>query len=53
MRVGIIADIHGNLAALETVLAALATERVDRIVCLGDVAAAGPRPQGSSRDCGM
>ena len=45
MRVGIIADVHGNLAALEAVLAALAAERVDRIVCLGDVAAVGPQPQ--------
>ena len=40
--VRIIADVHGNLAALEVVLAALAAERVDRIVCLGDVATAGP-----------
>lgn len=43
MRVGIVADIHGNLVALEAVLAALAAERVDRLVCLGDVAS-GPRP---------
>ncbi len=44
MRVGLIADIHGNLLALETVLAELARESVDRLVCLGDVAALGPRP---------
>lgn len=43
MRVGIVADIHGNLVALEAVLTALAAERVDRLVCLGDVAS-GPRP---------
>jgi predicted phosphodiesterase len=44
MRIGVIADIHGNLVALERVLAALARERIDRFVCLGDVAALGPRP---------
>lgn len=46
MRVGLIADIHGNLVALETVLAELERERVDPLVCLGDVAALGPRPAG-------
>lgn len=45
MRVAIIADLHANLAALDAVLASLEEERVDRIVCLGDVAAAGPQPR--------
>ncbi|MHB8644249.1 MAG: metallophosphoesterase family protein [Thermomicrobiales bacterium] len=44
MRIGLIADIHGNLIALDTVLAALARERVDELICLGDVAALGPQP---------
>ncbi|HEX6287912.1 MAG TPA: metallophosphoesterase family protein [Herpetosiphonaceae bacterium] len=44
MRVALISDIHGNLVALETVLADLAGQAVDRIVCLGDVAATGPQP---------
>jgi predicted phosphodiesterase len=44
MRLGVIADIHGNLVALETVLGALERERVERLVCLGDVAALGPQP---------
>lgn len=44
MRIGLIADIHGNLLALDTVLAALAHERLDRLICLGDVAVLGPRP---------
>ncbi len=44
LRIGVIADIHGNLVALEATLAALAGERLDRLVCLGDVAALGPRP---------
>lgn len=44
MRIGLIADIHGNLIALETVLAKLALESLDQLVCLGDVAALGPQP---------
>ena len=44
MRIGLIADIHGNLIALETVLAELAREPLDQMVCLGDVAALGPQP---------
>jgi len=44
VRIGVIADIHGNLVALETVLTALPRERLDRLVCLGDVAILGPRP---------
>src|SRR5262249_39977038 len=40
----IISDIHGNLPALEAVLAEIAAERVERIVCLGDVATLGPQP---------
>ncbi len=44
MRIGIIADVHANLAALDAVLAALAAEPADRIVCLGDVAV-GPQPR--------
>jgi putative phosphoesterase len=43
MRLGLIADLHGNLPALEAVLAELERDGVDRIVCLGDVAV-GPRP---------
>lgn len=44
MRIGLIADIHGNLVALETVLADLEREAVDRVICLGDVAVLGPQP---------
>lgn len=44
MRVALISDIHGNLVALETVLTAIERERVDQILCLGDVAATGPQP---------
>lgn len=38
MRLGVIADVHGNLPALEAVLAGLAGFSVDRIVNLGDCA---------------
>jgi predicted phosphodiesterase len=44
MRIGLIADIHGNCLALDTVLAALERERIDELICLGDVAALGPQP---------
>lgn len=37
MRVGFISDIHGNLFALDAVLADLEQQEVDRIVCLGDI----------------
>jgi putative phosphoesterase len=38
VRIGLIADVHGNLPALEAVLEQLSHEAVDRTVCLGDVA---------------
>jgi diadenosine tetraphosphatase ApaH/serine/threonine PP2A family protein phosphatase len=44
MRVAVISDIHGNLAALEATLAALEDERPDAIWCLGDLVGYGPRP---------
>jgi len=36
MRLAVISDIHGNLAALEAVLADIKTRGVDRMVNLGD-----------------
>jgi len=44
LRIGLIADIHGNYIALDTVLAALERERINELICLGDVAALGPQP---------
>ena len=44
MRVAALYDVHGNLPALEAVLAEVAREGVDAIVCGGDVCA-GPLPQ--------
>ena len=44
MRTGLIADIHGNKLALDTVLAQFDLRAVDSIICLGDVAMLGPQP---------
>ena len=44
MRYGIAGDVHANLHALETVLAALRDAGAERIVCPGDVVGYGPRP---------
>jgi diadenosine tetraphosphatase ApaH/serine/threonine PP2A family protein phosphatase len=44
MRVAVISDIHGNLHALEAVIAELAAESLDGIWSLGDVVGYGPRP---------
>lgn len=45
MRFALIADIHGNLAALDAVLDAIARDGIEDIICLGDVAATGPQPR--------
>ncbi len=44
MRIALISDIHGNLTALEVVLADIGRHGAERIICLGDVAVGGPRP---------
>jgi diadenosine tetraphosphatase ApaH/serine/threonine PP2A family protein phosphatase len=44
MRVAVISDIHGNLHALEAVLAAIDADPPDAVWCLGDVVGYGPRP---------
>lgn len=45
MRVAVFSDVHGNLAALEAVLAELdRLGPLDRVVCAGDVALFGPSP---------
>jgi predicted phosphodiesterase len=43
MRIALLADIHGNLPALDAVLDEVERENVDQILCLGDVAV-GPQP---------
>jgi predicted phosphodiesterase len=44
MRYGVVSDVHGNLHALEKVLAALGRAGVERILCAGDIVGYGPRP---------
>jgi predicted phosphodiesterase len=45
LRTAIISDIHGNLEALQAVLKDIEKQRVDRIICLGDVIGYGPNPR--------
>src|SRR4051794_15638391 len=42
MRLGVIADVHANLPALEAALAALGA--ADVLVCAGDLVGYGPQP---------
>jgi diadenosine tetraphosphatase ApaH/serine/threonine PP2A family protein phosphatase len=44
MRIAVLSDIHGNLHALEAVLADVASASVEEVWCLGDVVGYGPQP---------
>lgn len=44
MRYALIGDLHGNLEALEAVLADIETQNVDEILCLGSLVGYGPNP---------
>lgn len=44
MKYAVISDIHGNMQALNTVLEHIKKQDVDKILCLGDLAMAGPEP---------
>ncbi|MBZ0281352.1 MAG: metallophosphatase family protein [Anaerolineae bacterium] len=44
MRIALISDIHGNGVGLEAVLDDIRKARIDRMICLGDVATLGPQP---------
>jgi len=44
MKIAVLGDIHGNLAALEAVLNDLNTQKLDRIFCSGDLVGYGPHP---------
>ena len=44
MRVAVVSDIHGNLHALEAVLAAIEGDAPDQVWCLGDLVGYGPKP---------
>jgi predicted phosphodiesterase len=43
-RIAALSDVHGNIAALEAVLADITREKPDRIVVAGDFALNGPEP---------
>ena len=44
-NIAVISDIHGNIPALDTVLADIRSRGIKRIVCLGDVVGKGPQPE--------
>ena len=44
LRLALVADIHGNIAAIEAALAEIEAAAPDRIVVLGDLVLNGPRP---------
>ena len=45
MKYGILGDIHSNLSALQAVLGCFESERVDRIISVGDVVGYGAAPR--------
>jgi predicted phosphodiesterase len=45
VRRAILSDIHGNLEALQTVLADVKEQACDQIICLGDIVGYGPNPK--------
>ena len=45
MKYAIIADIHGNLEAFQTVLADIKSQNITQIVCLGDVVGYNANPK--------
>ena len=44
MRLALVSDVHGNLEALEAVLADIDREGVDELACLGDFVGYGASP---------
>jgi diadenosine tetraphosphatase ApaH/serine/threonine PP2A family protein phosphatase len=44
VKFAIFSDVHGNLEALEAVLADISAERVQEMICLGDIVGYGPNP---------
>src|ERR1051325_746662 len=44
MRIAIFSDIHGNMAALDAVLADIERQQFDAIYCLGDLVGYAPFP---------
>jgi len=44
VRLALISDVHANLEALQATLADIAAQRVDRVVCLGDIVGYNTKP---------
>ena len=44
MRIGIFSDVHANIEALNAVVDAFKSERIDKFVCIGDVVGYGASP---------
>ena len=44
MKIGVLGDVHANLAALQATLAALDAEGCDQLLCTGDLVGYGPSP---------
>src|SRR5512146_217721 len=44
MRIGIFSDVHANIEAMNAVLDAFKSERIDKYVCIGDVVGYGASP---------
>ncbi len=44
MRIAVVSDVHGNLTALDAVIADLKRERPDLVMHAGDLVLSGPRP---------
>lgn len=45
-KIGLVTDIHANTEALDAILSALDREKIDHLVCLGDIVGYGAEPAG-------
>ena len=45
MKIAVLSDIHGNFQALESVMKDIEENKCERVLCLGDLAMAGPQPR--------
>lgn len=45
MKIAVLSDIHGNFQALESVMKDVEKNNCEKVLCLGDLAMAGPQPR--------
>ncbi len=45
MKIAVLSDIHGNFQALESVMKDIEQNNCEKVLCLGDLAMAGPQPR--------